>query len=164
MIPVVWGITVSVLLYGMLSLVTQPVFAQDSAGGNVSAETSVGGNVKTTPTTPATSNTNIKTLTNPLKGVTSVGDLVNKFVEIFSYLVIIFAVLALIWVGFQFIMAQGDTAKMSELKGWLLNIVIGVAIVIGARLIISIVVNTLQATGAVDSKVIEGANKLIKNN
>lgn len=89
------------------------------------------------------------TLSNPLK-VESVAGLVQSFVEIFSYIVIIIAVLALIWVGFQYIISRGDVKKMTDLKNWLFWIVIGVAVVIGARVIIEIVINTLAATGTLD--------------
>lgn len=90
------------------------------------------------------------TLTNPLK-VNSVGDLVKDFVDIFSTVVIILAVLTLIWVGLQFILARGDATKMKTLKEWLLWIVVGIAVVISARLIVDIVINTLSATGTVDA-------------
>lgn len=103
------------------------------------------------------------TLTSPLK-VKSVGGLVQNFVEIFSYIVILFAVLALIWVGFQFIWARGNATKMTELKSWLMWIVVGVAVVIGARIIIQVVINTLAATGAVDQRTIQSVKKANSGN
>ena len=102
------------------------------------------------------------TLQNPLK-VNSVGDFIKSAVTIFTYLVILFAVLAFVWVGFQYILARGDPGKMKELSSWLLAIVIGVAIVIGARLMIQIVINTLSATGVVNSNVIQSANNALQN-
>lgn len=102
--------------------------------------------------------TKTSTLTNPLK-VDSISGLVQTFVEIFSYLAILFAVLALIWVGFRFILARGDSTKMNELKSWLMWIVVGVAVVIGARLIIQVVINTLSATGTVNPGVIQSVQK-----
>lgn len=86
------------------------------------------------------------TLSNPLK-VDSVSGLVQNFVEIFSYVVIIIAVLLLVWVGLQFILARGDASKMKELKEWLFWIIIGVAVVIGARVIVEVVINTLASSG-----------------
>lgn len=99
------------------------------------------------------------TLSNPLK-VDSVAGLVQNFVTIFSYVVIIIAVLLLVWVGLQFILARGDSGKMKELKEWLFWIVIGVAIVIGARIIVEVVINTLSASG-VDPAVIDNARKAL---
>lgn len=112
------------------------------------------------PTTiPARTGGNTFYLQNPLDPkFNSVGGLVQGALEIFSYLVIIFAVLMLIWVGLQFILAQGNPDKLKELKNWLLWIVVGVAIVIGARIIVSIVINTLQATGTVSPSVIQSAH------
>lgn len=101
------------------------------------------------------------TLSNPLK-VNSVSELVQNFIEIFSYIAILFAVLMLIWVGFSFVLARGDPAKMNELKNWLMYIVIGVAVIIGARIIIQVVVSTLSSTGTIDPKVIQSVDKAIK--
>ncbi len=70
----------------------------------------------------------------------------------------------LIWVGLQFVLAQGKPERMKELKNWLLWIVIGVAIVIGARIIVTVVINTLEATGTVSPRVIENANNAIRGN
>ncbi len=105
---------------------------------------------------PAGSDTSIG-LKNPLK-VKTIGGLIQSAVEIFSYLVIIFAVLAFIWVGLQYVLARGNSDRMKELSKWLGYIAIGVAVVIGARIIISIVINTLESTGTVDQKVIQSAN------
>lgn len=98
------------------------------------------------------------TLSNPLK-VDSIGGLVQNFVEIFSYIAILFAVLALIYVGLRFILARGDPTKMNELKEWLLWIVVGVAVVIGARIIIQVVINTLSASGVVDQRTVQSFQK-----
>jgi hypothetical protein len=129
----------------------KPVFAQTPVPGTGNSNTQVPGTGNTNtqpPQQPAPQGT--FTLTNPLK-VNSIGDLVKNFVDIFSTVVIILAVLTLIWVGLQFILARGDVAKMKELKEWLLWIVVGIAVVISARLIVDIVINTLSATGTIDA-------------
>jgi ABC-type cobalt transport system substrate-binding protein len=107
-----------------------------------------------------TNSSHIFSIKNPLKA-DSIYDLVQTFVEIFSLIAIIGAVLALIWVGFQFILARGNVSKMSELKDKLIWIVVGVAIIIGARLLINIVINTLSSTGVVDQTVIQSTQKAI---
>ncbi|MES2216026.1 MAG: TrbC/VirB2 family protein [Patescibacteria group bacterium] len=106
-------------------------------------------------------NTTTFTLQNPLKNVTSVGGLVNKFVEIFSYLVIIFAVIAIVFTGLQLILARGNPEKMKEASTRLGYILIGVAIVIGARIMVAVIINTLEATGTVNQNVIQGANRAL---
>jgi uncharacterized metal-binding protein len=75
-----------------------------------------------------------------------------------------FAVVAFIWVGLQYILARGNAEKMKELSKWLGYIVIGVAVVIGARVIISIVINTLSSTKIVDERIINSAQDALKNN
>jgi len=102
-------------------------------------------------------------LQNPLdRRFDSVGGLVQGFLEILSYIVVLFAVLMLIWTGLQFILSQGKPEKMNELKERLLWIVVGVAIVIGARIIVSVVINTLSATGTVSPGVIQNANNALQ--
>ena len=129
----------------------------------VHAQSSIGGVTDPTPAanqTPAKtdSSSGIFTLKNPLK-VNTVGEVINAFLEIITYLLIILAVLAFIWTGFLFVYnaSTGNSSKLSELKSRLLYIIIGVAIVIGARIIIQVVINTIAATGTVDQKVIESA-------
>ncbi len=96
-------------------------------------------------------------LENPLKNVSSIGDLVKSGLQVFSYIAVLFAVLMLIVVGFQYIMARGNPDAMKKASQWLLYIVIGLAIVIGARIAVDIVINTLGATGVVDPNVIQSA-------
>ena len=139
-------VSTTVILIFMVVLILIPLksFAQTRTDTNPQPSNAVDTNPQ-----PKTGGT--FTLSNPLDGkVDSVAGLVKAFVEIFSYLAIILAVLALIWVGFQYIISRGDVAKMTQLKNWLFWIVIGVAVVIGARVIIEIVINTLAATNVVD--------------
>lgn len=98
------------------------------------------------------------TLTNPLK-VSSVGGLAKTIVEVVSYVAIILAVLVYIYIGFQYVTAAaaGNSNKIGELHGWLLWATVGVAVIIGARVIIDVVLSTLNATGAVNPQVIEAA-------
>lgn len=140
-----------------------------SSGGNTGTPTppaASGGNTGfQNPPLPSGGNTRsggVFYLQNPLNPrFNSVGGIVQGFLEIFSYLVVLFAVLAIIWVGLQFVLSRGDTKRMNELKDWLLWIVVGVAIVIGARIIVTVVINTLQATGTVNQSVIQNANNAL---
>lgn len=105
----------------------------------------------------------IFTLQNPLK-VDSIGGLINALLEIITYLLIILAVLMIIWIGFQFVYnaSVGNSSKLTELRSRLLWLVAGVAILIGARVIIQVVINTISATGSVSPQVIESANKAVQ--
>jgi len=92
------------------------------------------------------------TLKSPLDPkVTSIGGLVQTFIDVISYILILFAVLMLVYTGLQYILAQGNSEKIKELHGKLLWIVVGVAIVIGARVIIEVVINTLSAAHVINS-------------
>ena len=107
----------------------------------------------------------IFTLQNPLRSdINSIGALVQAFVEIITYIAIIFAVLAFIWVGFQYVTnaATGNAKKIQELHNQLMWLVVGVAVVISARVIIQVVINTISATGTVSPTVIQSANDALQ--
>ena len=147
------SIIASICLLALISLAAPAVWAQ---GPQQTNNPPAGGGQQTN--NPSTT----FTLQNPLH-VDSIGALIENFVQIFSYIVILFAVLAFVWVGLQYILARGKPERMKELSSWLLYIVIGVAVVLGAQLMIRIVINTLSATGAVDQRVIKSANDAIPN-
>jgi hypothetical protein len=123
---------------------------------NVLADT--GGNAGDSGSNTTQQTTN--TLQNPLK-VSSLGSLINTGVMIFTYLVVLGAVIAFIIVGLKYIMARGNPTKITEATRWLWNIIIGVAIVIGARVIIQIVINTLTSTGTLSTEVTQSANNAL---
>lgn len=122
-------------------------FAQATGGGSNAGATATGG---------GTNSGGSATLANPLK-VDSIGSLVSSFADIIAYVLVLFAVLVLIYTGLQFILAQGNPGKLSELRTRLLAVVIGIAIVIGARVIVWVVINTLQASGVVSSSTLQSA-------
>jgi len=131
-----------------------PVAMAQTIGGDV-PNSSIGGNT--------TATNGIFTLSNPLK-VDSIGGLVQSLVEIFSYIAIIFAVVMIIYTGFQYVTnaAQGNAKKIEELNKQMLMIIIGVAIIIAARVMVQVVINTLEVTGVVSPEVIQSANKATK--
>jgi hypothetical protein len=85
---------------------------------------------------------------NPLKA-TSVTDILNLIVNVAVPVGAILAVLAFIFVGFKFIAARGNSDKINEAWAWFRYIAIGVAILIGARVVIAIVIATLTSAGVV---------------
>ncbi len=107
-------------------------------------------------TVGTTNRGSVFSIQNPLK-VDSIGGLIEAFVEIFTYLVVILAVLSLVYVGLRYILARGNPEEMKKMSSWLLYIVIGIAIVIGARILVGVVINTLEATGVVDRGIIQSA-------
>lgn len=139
-----------------------------SYGGGVSTPTTGTGASSggvSNPTTSSNSQSSTFTLQNPLNSkITSLGALVQNFVVIFSYIAILFAVLVLIYIGFRYVLAQGNPAEMSKLSTWLGWTVVGIAIIIGARLIIQVVINTLSSTGTIDQNVLNSASKAAQGN
>lgn len=91
-------------------------------------------------------------LQNPLK-VGSVQGVVYLAVDIGVWLGVCFAILAIIWVGFQMVLAQGKPEKIEEARKWLLYIIVGLAILISAKVIVEIIKTTFINAGVVDSKV-----------
>ncbi len=156
----------SLVILSSFFLPTASVLAQDQSH---SPPDNSGGTTHSPPVIPPaqtsqqSTNQPTFTLTNPLK-VNSVGDLIQTFVEIFSYIVILVAVVMFIVIGFKYILyaAQGNVSEISSLHKQLLWLVIGVAVVIGARVIIQLVINTLSATGTVSPGVIQSANNAIQ--
>ena len=140
-----------------------------NAQGGVSSPTGNTGSgvtnqVKPTPASSGSSG-GIFTRQNPLRSdINSIGALVQAFIEIITYIAIIVAVLAFIWVGFQYVTsaASGNSKKIQELHNQLMWLVIGVAVVISARVIIQVVINTISATGTVSPTVIQSANNALQ--
>jgi hypothetical protein len=56
----------------------------------------------------------------------------------------VLAVLAFIWGGFQYVMAQGNSTKIAKANTTLLHAVIGTALILGAYAITSVIEGTLS--------------------
>ena len=130
-------------------ITTSFVYAQNNpspTGGNNANPSPTGGNNAPTTNTPAPSK-----LQNPLK-VNSIGAVIILAVDIMIYVGISFAILAIIFVGFKFVMAQGNPTEISKAKEWFLYIIIGLAILISSKVIVEVVQNTLVKSGVVKEK------------
>ncbi|MFZ2038643.1 MAG: TrbC/VirB2 family protein [Minisyncoccia bacterium] len=82
-------------------------------------------------------------LENPLKA-DNLDQLVAQGMNIVIYLGAIVAVLAIIWVGFMYVRAMGKPEKIKEAHKAFLYTVIGIAILVGAQVITTIVTNTIN--------------------
>lgn len=89
-------------------------------------------------------------LPNPLC-VSSVSDLLYLAVDIATYIGVVLAVVFLIYAGFKYIAAQGNSEKIKDAHHFLLAVVIGIAILIGASAIVNVIENTLTSAGVVSS-------------
>ncbi len=86
------------------------------------------------------------TLINPLKFDTICG-LVTGLLEAVMVIGIPIAVIFIVWAGFKFVLAQGNADKLSEARSNFLHVIIGIGIFVGASLIASVIINTLEQLG-----------------
>lgn len=136
-----------IILIILLTILITPSFsyAAEPVGGT-GTPPPVGGTGN--PPKATTDNKTFAKLQNPLNA-DSIEDVVFLSVDIAMYLGMAFAILSIIFVGFKFVAAQGNEDKLKEAKSWLLWIVIGLAVLISARVIVDIVRNTLVDSGVV---------------
>jgi len=84
-------------------------------------------------------------ITNPLKAGTDI----PKFVSSVLYYVVrvggVVSIFAFIWSGYLFVQAQGSDTELGKAKEVFVNTCIGVAVLLGAQLIASIIINTLNS-------------------
>src|SRR3989344_6048325 len=93
------------------------------ADGGVSGRTPPDGGISGKPD-PAVKSSPAQTLKNPLNA-TSVKDVI--------YIGVAFAILAIIFVGFKFVLAQGKPEAIKEAQMWFFYIIIGLAILISSK-------------------------------
>lgn len=137
---------------GMACAQVTPVGVQSGTPVGVSGGTPIGVSSGSTTTTPsAYGNTSTK-LENPLKAE-SIRDVIFLIVDLAIWLGTAFAILAIIFVGFKFIYAQGKPEEIKEAKMWFMYIIIGLAILISSKVIVVIIQNTLTDTGVVNRSV-----------
>ncbi len=96
----------------------------------------------------------IPKLINPLKSDFggSIENLIFSLVDIAIFAGTILVVFVFIWIGFKFVMAQGDSSAINEAKSWFMYAVIGTAILISSKVIVEIMKNTLVSAGVVDER------------
>lgn len=121
-----------IMVSGFIFVPYYYVFAQPSGG--VSAVQPV--------SSPTTINFKID---NPFKGGASLTNILNVFLEnIIMPLATVLVVLAIIYSGFKFVMAQGDPGEIKKAREGLMYVLIGAAILLGATGISAAVKGTLS--------------------
>ncbi|MEK7184795.1 MAG: hypothetical protein AAB683_01515 [Patescibacteria group bacterium] len=131
------------------------IFTYSSLYAEVGGSSNTGAGAVTGSSKPTPTNTSITQkftpLQNPLK-VGSIEGVIFLAVDIAIYIGVSFAILAIIFVGFKFVMARGDQTALKNAKEWFMYIIIGLAILISARVTVEIVQNTLIKSGVVNEK------------
>lgn len=87
-------------------------------------------------------------------GVNSISDLLLKIVDFLMNLVIPFAVLMLVWAGFQFATAQGNPDKIEKAKKNLVWTVVGIAVILASRAIIGYITQVLTGGSGADNALV----------
>lgn len=98
--------------------------------------------VETTP--PAAPGTNV-TLINPLNAGTSLESFLNNILAFVIRIGTIIVILMLVFVGFKFVTARGEPAKITEARSALLWTVVGALILLGAQAIAIGITATVKA-------------------
>lgn len=140
---VVIGVGVS-LIVSVFAFVPNNVSAQDVSQKPPAGEVTQ----KVTPT---------EKLVNPLK-TDSVKSLLMLIVDLAMNIGIILAVLMIIYAGFKFVLAQGNPEAIKDARNLLFAVIIGLAVLIAAKTIVSIIQNTLIQAKVVDEKVFKNSN------
>lgn len=97
------------------------------------------------PNPPNDSSSGCQGLCNPLKDINSFEDLLAKILEAVVQIGFIFVTLALVWVGFKFVAAQGREEELRNAKAALLWTVIGALILLGIQAIASVIQETAKS-------------------
>ena len=82
-------------------------------------------------------------LVNPLNNINSLPDLLSAIIDAVVQLGAIILVLAIIYVGFKFVTAQGNEEKLRDARGALVWTVIGGLILLGAEAISIVIQQTV---------------------
>ncbi|HEV7121224.1 MAG TPA: pilin [Candidatus Paceibacterota bacterium] len=116
-------------------------------GSNLNANTtaSPGSNLNSNTTNPASGgNTSGTLLVNPLKGITSLPDLLKAVLGAIMEIGTIVLILALVWVGFSFVRAQGNPEELKKARSALVWTIIGGAILLGAQALSDVIQSTVN--------------------
>ena len=86
-------------------------------------------------------------IVNPLGAGATICSLIQKVLQALMIIGVPVVVLLIVFVGFQFIMAQGNTTAVGKARDNLFNTLIGAVLFFGATLMASVITNTLTALG-----------------
>lgn len=117
----------------------QVVFAVDGGGGNLPD-----GGGANLPDGSGSNSTNISTkINNPLGSeLDTIPKFIKAIVEIVIYIGVPIIALAIIYTGFLFVAAQGNSEKITKAKKALMYVLIGAALLLGAF----VIANAIQTT------------------
>lgn len=112
----------------------------DTTGSAPPPDTTGSAPAKTTP---------IPALQNPLRAK-SVTDLLFTVVDLMIFLGVIVAVFMFVFIGFKYVLAQGNATKIAEIHKWFLYAAVGTAVLISSKVIVEVIKNTFISAGIVN--------------
>ena len=130
------------------TIIFVPVFSFAQSGGtNPTNSTTSGSNTGGTNPTGNTTLSSDGKITNPLasKGYNNINDFIKAILQGAIKIGIPIIALAIIYSGFLFVSARGNSEKLSEAKNALLYTCIGAAILLGAWAIAQLISETILA-------------------
>jgi hypothetical protein len=87
------------------------------------------------------------TLMNPLKSGTSLSSFLTGILGFLIQIGVVVVVLMVVYVGFKFVVAQGNESKITEARNMLTWTVIGAIVLLGAQVIATSIQATVNALG-----------------
>jgi hypothetical protein len=84
-------------------------------------------------------------LQNPLSGVSTIPDAINKILSIVIRIALPLIILFFIWSGLKFIFARGNPKEIETAKNMFLYTVIGALLILGAWVITNAIIGTVNA-------------------
>lgn len=86
-------------------------------------------------------------IVNPLKGVSTLSQLIEAVIGFFLTFGIYLGVFFIVLSGFKFVMARGNTTKLGEAKSMLLWTLIGLGVVLAAKFFAAVIEQTIFNIG-----------------
>jgi len=77
-------------------------------------------------------------------GLDSIGDFFQALLRIATQIGVPIGACCIVWAGYQFVTAQGDVKKLQSAKDMLLWTIIGLTILLGAWVVVSIIQATID--------------------
>jgi len=121
------------------------VQAAESGGGSVTNP--LGGSVTSPPAGSVTNPPNFSStsaLVNPLSGIASITAFFQAILDILLVFAVPFVVFFIIYAGFLYVTARGDSSKIQTAHNALLYAIIGGLLILGAKLILAVIKGTVD--------------------
>ncbi len=84
-------------------------------------------------------------LNNPLTGISTIPEAINKILSIVIRIALPFIIIFFIWSGFKFILARGNPKAVTEAKNMFFFTIIGTLLILGAWTITNAIIGTVNA-------------------